>query len=245
MNNTNRPIKPGEIIAYLEGEATRGVCNTIEANADLKAEADDLTYLSTLFDLAFRRQSCPESIQLIDYEANLLAPSAREQIEQHLTTCQHCSQEMSTLRAGIVLDPTPVLAPTPASTSPTWFAKLIATGAQVLEAIEASLQTPQLALRGQEKVELMFDADPYQLLIQASPNTLGNWDVDGQLLNKEDPLAEQTGEAQLYAGEEHVSGSNLTLFGNFGLIDIAPGAYRLTVQATSDVYLVATLTLDV
>ena len=85
-----------ELLSYLDGLTDEGVNPFVESEyherlSQLRQQQQQLQQL-------FYRMACPNTMIIGEYQAGLLAAESRNQFEQHLTLCPHCSRELAAMR---------------------------------------------------------------------------------------------------------------------------------------------------
>ncbi|MHB8644503.1 MAG: zf-HC2 domain-containing protein [Thermomicrobiales bacterium] len=220
-------IRPDDLIAFIDGEASAVVREKIGSDPTLRAAADAYARTQRHLKRRLYRFACPSPQALGEYDLGLLDPVERTRVAAHVIECPRCAAELRTLRDFMATedDAPPVgaiermrrivatLLPPPPRTSP--YASL--RGAE-----EATTRTYQAG-----DVTITLDL--------GAPVRRGKTSLVGLLWrNGDDPetiagsavvLSDETGTTQTTAIDE---------VGNFTFDDITPGAYRLEVTLGDD-----------
>lgn len=233
-------IKEGDLLAFAEGEAPPAVRAHIARCLYCTQEVAALQQMDSLFAAALYRPDCPETDQLLRYQAGLLSQTETKRIKQHVKGCHDCQAELAELVGEPSLSRLTRLA-TAVSQS------LKEAGKQVIDAVLlASQPRPALALRGESQQHAVYQAGPYQIVLAkvpplaAGPGVLG-WQIEGQLMAANG--GELNGRVSLQWGEEPIASDNLDEFGYFVLEQVPPGTYTLQIELASSLVSLADLTI--
>lgn len=220
-------ITPEDLIAFIEGEVSEQVGATIEANAALRAAADDYARAQRQLQRRLYRFDCPPSFVLGEYDLGLLGPQERTRIAAHVVTCPHCMAELRMLRDFLAApdDAPPVgamermrrivatLLPPPPRTSPY---------ASLRGADDATTRTYQAG-----DVTITLDL--------GAPVRRGRTSLVGLLWRNGDDPERSAGSTVALIDD---SGTTQTVeiddVGNFTFDDLRPGAYQLEVTLGDD-----------
>ncbi len=213
-------MREGDLLAFLDDEATPGVVAHLARCATCAAQAADLAGLQALLHGARWRAACPAPDDLLLYQADLLSRRARRQIKDHLAHCRACQADVARLAL-------PEQAP---AAQPSLLDRMRQTGARIMTAWQPLAPQPIMALRGAAQPLRQFRADPYFVTLKTSPaqppdggmrleGQLGL--VNGQLL----PAAER--QVSLLLGAEVIAAAALDELGFFAFDALPADVYRL------------------
>src|SRR5688500_12617448 len=92
-------IKEGDLLAFLEGEAPAAVQAHVARCLHCRNEVTVLQQMNTLFAAALgdERANCPETDELLQYQAGLLNQARQQRVQVHLKTCDYCQDELAEL----------------------------------------------------------------------------------------------------------------------------------------------------
>lgn len=224
-------MREGDLLAFLDGEATPGVVTHLARCAACAAEAAELTGAQALLHGAQWRAACPAPDDLLLYQANLLSRRSRRQVKDHLAHCRACQADVARLAL-----PEPTLTP-----QPSLLDRLRQTGARIMTTWQPLMPQPVMALRGAAQPLRQFLADPYFVTLKTSPaqspdggtrleGQLGL--VNGQLL----PAAER--QVGLLLDAEMIAVTALDELGFFAFDALPAGVYRLQFMLTDGALLI-------
>ena len=218
-------IQDGDLLAYLDGEASSTVYDHVSHCEVCMAEAMELQKLRVNLMAEFFRGSCPSTEELMRYQLKELSRKRMREIKKHLVDCPRCRAELAELASALVDEP-----------EPNWLDQLTAAGRQILAAVllPGSSQ-PILVLRGkgqQEQTDQTYQAEAYQvtLTILAPPNHEGLWQVQGKVTFNGAPSVEM--HVHLRQENQMVAVDDLDEFGYFELKKLKSGAYTLAVESS-------------
>lgn len=176
--------------------------------------------------------------RLVDWVEARLTAEERDQLQQHLTACTHCRQELAQverlfglMQSDASVDPPPAVInralrifhrrQTPAT--PPLLQRIVA--ALQFDSLQLS---PAVGLRSGTAAprQLLFTAGDYDLDLRLTPAEKSDrWVLSGQVLGSDTP----TGQVRIQ-GVTDTAQAPLTTPGEFVLPPIAPGDYTLVVQ---------------
>ncbi|MEW5987598.1 MAG: hypothetical protein AB1791_13275 [Chloroflexota bacterium] len=229
-------IQEGDLLAYAEGAALAAVSAHVAACPHCQAAVADLRLASDVLNNALYRASCPEPAALLRYQNGLLKRTERRRVQRHVERCAFCQVELQQLAKDVL--PAPIL--------PTPFEQLKASGRRLLEALALPTPTPALALRGEEKRQVIYQAGPYQVIVTLTPPAAPEqpWTVEGQLITGETPPAGQ-GHAFLLRDDSLIAQASIDEFGYFALPLVAAGYYVLRLELLLEVIQILDVELGV
>ena len=215
-------IKEGDLLAYLDGLAEAPVAAHIAQCAACQEEMAALQAIEKTFSEVLRRINCPESEMLLLYETKLLPWSERRSIAQHVADCSFCEREVAQL----------VKIPFAKALSP--FERVVQVGKQILHVFRLPFAPqPAFALLGDDDDEpAIYQAGDYQVMLATtSPLIATNiWQIEGQIINLQEPLIPNTGNVSLLRQTRNVATDKIDEFGYFVLENLSPGEYTLHID---------------
>lgn len=205
-----------ELIIYLDGLTEGGGNPMIESEyherlSQLRQQQQQLRQL-------LYRIECPSTMFIGEYQAGLLSAESRNQFEQHLTVCPHCSRELAAIRrfmAQVGPDLKDVLfAPPEKVARPLLLARLLSSAAWQVRG-------------GGEDEPLVYEADNFQVTIEvvADVSRPGHKTLYGLI------VAELPAEWQVQLSQQGhlVATTSSDEAGNFELEGVKAGVYDCVV----------------
>ncbi len=160
------------------------------------------------------RITCPDSLELGEYNLGMMDPKRTAVIQRHLGECPRCTQELSLLKSYLE-SLAPDLETSLVERVKIWIAQLIPQPAGGL--------SPALGLRGERGVILHYQAGEAQLTLEAQDGPFGRKTLFGLLLG----LDTAGFQAHLWQAGEKLAQTEVDDLGNFILEGIQPGKYEL------------------
>jgi len=219
-------IQEGDLLAYLDGEASSMVHDHVIHCAVCMAEAMELQQLRVELLAEFFRGSCPSTEQIMQYQIKELPRKQMRDVKKHLADCQHCRAELAELASVLVDKP-----------EPNWLDQLTTAGRQILAAVLLpGPSMPALVLRGkgqQEQTHQTYQAGNYQvkLTIIAPPLNEGLWQIQGKVTSAGAPSVEM--HVHLWQENQMIVADDLDEFGYFELQKVKGGTYTLAVESAN------------
>lgn len=206
-------LRDGDLLAYLEGEASPAVARHVAGCARCRAELAGLRAADALLAAALDRAACPAPEALLRYQAGLLDPAEARGVAAHLAGCADCVAELALLADP----PAPSLAD-----------RLARAGARLIRAVLQPAPAPALALRGAQARRATYSAGDHQVILAVAPGRPGSGrhQVEGQLLSPAGPVA---GEARLLRDDRELV-AELDELGFFAFDELAAGEYALVLD---------------
>ncbi|MFN8489798.1 MAG: hypothetical protein U0350_19590 [Caldilineaceae bacterium] len=233
---TSPAITDDVLLAFIEGAATGELNAHIQQCAACRKRVKQLARQQNQLAAQLYRAECPSSLELGEYQLNLLPTARVATIEQHLKTCLHCVREIQTLQtflADLDAAAAPVAQPTSLGQSfglplKRFIAKLVNISAS---GSGPSGLNPALAgLRGEQAEQHIYEVNGVQIVIevQTEPERPGDKILLGLMLGLDaaetfEAQLEQTGQARLTAPVDEL--------GNFVFEHLRPGHYRLLLRS--------------
>lgn len=205
------PLTDEALLLYLSDPTDTTITEHLKACAHCASRAQTLRKISQSLGQALFRADCVEALELGEYLLHLLPANRRRTVEQHLQHCPHCQQELKTTQQFLGLDA--VAPPPPEDFIRRLFAKLLGASA-----------TPALALRGTATGTQMYQAEEYQIALEAKPNQL-----HGALISSNP----ENWTLELHQGPKLVHAERLDDNGGFFAENLPSGAYSLTLTSPS------------
>jgi hypothetical protein len=232
-------IQDWELETCADGEAPPHVVAHLARCPACRARAREHAPLERRLRQALYRYDCPSPDALRDYHWGYLPADERRPVEAHLETCPHCAAELADMAGFVTAER--------AQPSETLLARARQAAAQahlVVARLFSPGLSPVLALRGDTRDVLLFDAEGVALSVNLEQEHTGAYTIFGQVLSPE-PVALASGYARLTAQEEPVDPvrTPLDANGGFTLPDLRPGVYQLVVCLPGRRIVVPTLAL--
>ena len=237
-------IDPGavhdwELEACADGEAPPHVVAHLARCPACRAQVREHAALERRLRQALYRYDCPSPDVLRDYHWGYLPADERRRVEAHMAACSHCAAELADLAEFVRAER--------AQPSEMLLARARQAAAQarlVVAQLFSPGLSPVLALRGDTRDVLLFDAEGVALSVNLEQEHTGAYTIFGQVLSPE-PVALAGGYARLTAQEESVNPvqTPLDANGGFTLPDLGPGVYQLVVCLPDRRVVVPTLAL--
>lgn len=209
-----------QIISYLEGEADDAVVAHIKECPFCREKASRWAHLQNRLQKQVYRATCPTSIELGDYHLGLLPAPQVLVIAQHLRECPLCRRELAELK-DFLTDPGP---------EASFLGAVKVLVARLINQASSDPAHVSMALRGETKGPLTFEADSVVITLDVQPNPNGQVALLGQLAA--DDQNEWTGaKVEL----EQADSSRITVsmddLGAFRFEDVGPGAVQITIKS--------------
>lgn len=209
-------IQPGDLVAYLEGEADPGVQEHVRRCPHCAQRVAALADLDRQLLVSRYRVSCPSSEQLALWQADLLAAEEQLQVAAHVRDCPHCQRELADLAAvdDDLLDA---------------LLERLQGVVRWLEATLVSTAPLPVGLRGLALPQRRYQADDLTIFVGSRTAPRGR-QLIGRLYphSTPRPSVEQI-EVWLVRQGEAVSRQHTDELGHFVFSDLAPGRYDLGV----------------
>ncbi|MBN1579577.1 MAG: hypothetical protein JXA89_02655 [Anaerolineae bacterium] len=92
-------IQEGDLLAYIEGNASQSIKDHIARCPFCAGEAEALAQSDFALAAALYRADCPDTETLLQYQVGILPVHERRQIVQHIQKCPFCAKEVQRLSA--------------------------------------------------------------------------------------------------------------------------------------------------
>lgn len=179
-----------------------------------------MAHIEDSFKAALNRITCPDGATLGNYHLGLLSAEAAAPIQQHLSICPLCQQELEQLET-FMAETAVSLQPSTAERIKVWIAKRIPSRGSSGN----GLGMPAFAVRGKESGPQMYEAGDAQLSleVQDDPEHPGRKVVYGLVLGIEtDDI-----EVRLLEPDGRETAVPLDDLGNFALNNLSKGQFAL------------------
>jgi anti-sigma factor RsiW len=234
-------IQDWELETCADGEAPPHVVEHLARCPACRARVREHTALERRLRQALYRFDCPSPDVLRDYHWGYLPADERQRVEAHLAACLHCAAELADLAEFVAAEHAQ-----PTKTLLSQARQAAAQARLVVARLFSPGLSPVLALRGDTRDVLLFDAGGVGLSVNLEQEHTGAYTIFGQVLSPE-PVALAGGYARLTAQEESVDPvqTPLDANGGFTLPNLRPGVYQLVVCLPDRRIVVPTLALNV
>jgi hypothetical protein len=173
----------------------------------------------------FYRLTCPDSLELGEYEMGILPFDRLDVIRSHLAECPHCRSEITGLKLYL-RQLAPELRFSPAQRIRIWIARLIPPAP-----VGSPAPSPAFALRGEGRGSQVYEAGDAHLTIelQDDPEEAGRSVILGLIIGVEvENLV-----VHLWREGKHSTTVPLDELGNFTLAGLESGRYELILAGPS------------
>lgn len=231
----NPQLDDVELLMTLDGEASPEVAMHVSQCPQCSLRAAELASAQRLATARLFRAACPSALELGEYRLGMLPAARTTAVQQHVTVCPHCAQEMAQL-AAFMDSPDPYLQPAPWTTLRQQVNVLVArlsSGMQASGLFGPPALAPALAgLRGDVGGPLTYEAGDAQIIleIQRDEQRAGRHALVGLVMG----LDGQATQATLWREEQRIVSVAVDDLGNFTMDDLAPGEYELILAGAQD-----------
>ena len=167
-------LEDKKLLAYLDGEVDQEAKFHLEQCQYCLEKAKDLARVHNLLTARLYRINCPSSLELGEYQLNMLSDSQKLIVWQHLRECPHCTREVDELQ-NYLGNLTPVGESGVLEGIKTLVARWVGGNPA------GSLSPAPSALRGEAKGPLTFEADGIVIILDIQPISAGRVSVLGQV----------------------------------------------------------------
>jgi uncharacterized protein YlaN (UPF0358 family) len=225
-------IQEGDLLKYLDGNASPAVIEHVTHCAACATEAALLQKSRTALQTIFFRESCPSTDELMQYQMKELSRKQMQAIKNHLVDCKSCREELSEL-VNVLNEPL----------ESSWLEQWVSVGRQILTAglVQSKMRSIP-ALRGTPQRELTYKVANHKisLTILPPPVNEGLWQVEGRF-KSDGALVEML--IQLQQENQVVATDTLDEFGYFELRQLKGGIYTLIVESATTSIIIPDLKL--
>jgi anti-sigma factor RsiW len=210
-------LAPGDLIAYVTGEAEAPVMAHLQRCAACRAEAAAYERLQSRLQATLGRPACPPTLTLAEYALDLLAPAERQAVAAHLVACAACRAEQRDAAAFLADD-------TGAAT-----AHGLRAGLRQLIARPMRFSPLAAGLRGAATDESMtYEAGEVRLTVAVQRAARGGAFVISGLLEDWERFAGAS--VRLLSGDDVIAPATVDDLGSFSLESVPAGSYRLEIE---------------
>jgi len=227
--NCISPPEPEDkkLLAYLDGEADQETTLHLERCEYCHERARALARLHNLLTTRLYRITCPSSLELGEYHLRMLSASQMLIVAQHLRECPHCASEIVHLK-DFLRDLAPAQEDRLLEHAKILIARLVGGQAEPGKQKEIGFAPTAVALRGEAKGPLTFEADGVVILLDIQPASGGMMNILGQVAA--DNQEQWTGAlVELRQGSELQFSTTVDDLGAFRSEGIMPGSKELRI----------------
>lgn len=210
-----------QIMKYLDGEGEQDIMAHIEGCSRCQERIQQLKQEQGRLVQNLFRSTCPTSLELGEYALRLLPQERSQIVAEHLKSCPHCTEDLSTLRQ-FLSDLSGDLELSLGERLRVIVANLV--GGERPAGLAPAFQ----GLRGDEPAGAVYEAEGYQvhLDVQADPEQPALRSILGLVLGQET----QALGVYLWREAQLAAASPVDEYGNFVLAQVEPGQYELALR---------------
>jgi hypothetical protein len=222
-------LTDSQLLRFLDGEADKTTKLHLDVCEYCLDKAGDLAHLQNqLYGLAH-----PSPLELGEYHLRILPKSKAVTIEQHLRGCAQCRQEVEELEVFLG-DLAPSAEDSLAKKAKVLIAKLVGGQAGIGRSGELGFAPAMVALRGEDKGPLAFEAEGIVITLDVQSGSKGQVSIQGQVAADEQD--QWTGAVvQMLRDDLPESTAVLDDLGAFGFEEVQPGSIQLKITSTNDI----------
>lgn len=221
-------IEAGDLVAFAQGEAGPSVTQHVDHCPACRGEAESFAGMQRLLTTKLFRQTCPPSLTIGEYAAELLPPEQRLVVAQHLAECHHCRDERRAFSAFLAEPDERIAQPSLVGV----LRRIVATR---LEALAPALN----GLRGTSTSEsISYDAEGTRLTMSVQRSTRGSRGSVIVGLLQLDLESLDGSRVELFAGSQLLQAQDVDDLGNFLFEGVPTGTYRVEVTVPESVIVV-------
>lgn len=223
-------IEDSDLVAYIDGEALPATIAHIEACAFCQQEVNQLLRVDLLLREAAYRENCPEPDELWLYTNGMLYSEKVQTLSLHIEECRYCQQDVQQLGTAVFNYDSPAQPADASATS--WLSSLRATGKEILQAIVQPPLQPGIVMRGEADESVVYRVGSFQVVLskEAAAPAAESWQIEGQLINEEEPDALLNGTAIAWHGDEIVARTEVDEVGYFQFANLRSGQYNIYLE---------------
>lgn len=220
----NPPLDDMELLMTLDGKASQEVEMHVSQCSSCSQRAAELARVQRVATGRLFRAACPPSLDLGEYRLGLMPAAASASIQQHVTTCPFCQQELAQLTTFFNAQD-PYLRPALATAIRQRVEVLVARLTGGLQPGGMFGQPALAGLRGEQAGPLTFEAGDAQIIVevQGDGERSGRRAVVGLVVG----LPGQEVQAHLWRNEQRVATAPVDALGGFTFDDLPSGQYEL------------------
>jgi hypothetical protein len=209
-------LDDAQIMSYIEGEGDEAVVSHIRECAYCRERADRWERLQNSLQKQLYRVACPTPMELGDYHMGLSSASQVLVIAQHVRECPLCRRELAELE-GFLTDPG----------QETGFLDTVKVlVARLINQSQNGYAPAGLALRGEAKGPLTFEADGLVIMLDVQREPSGQVSILGQLAaDDQDQWTGAKVELQQVGSSQLIS--SMDDLGSFRFDKVTPGPIHI------------------
>ncbi len=228
-------IMDGDLITYIDGEASGKIKRHIRNCAYCTAVIAELKVLDISFQQAIYREKCPDMDMLLLFQSGLLSKTESYAIKLHADDCLYCQHELQQLS----------LEPVHSKAAVSLKDQIKTAGKKIIEGILLP-PSPEVAtvLRGRVKQEQIYEAENYRLIIVKHFPIADEmiWQIEGQLIHQDYQSIPIQGQLTIRK-EDEIINQDIDEFGYFNIENLGPGNYDLQVELESQTIVIKDFTI--
>lgn len=180
------------------------------------------------------RATCPSTLELGEYEQEMLAADDHARIDRHLHTCPICRKELAFLRTFFAVElVADMVTETPLETtpqSPGLFQRIVAQLQTGLSAADAFAPMAGAVLRGNGELQHTYEAAGFLIMLDIQPIIAAHhrFLMTGLVLGDQEPMRATVA---LLMNAEQIAQTELDDAGNFSFSDLTTGTYSLLITS--------------
>jgi hypothetical protein len=214
------------IISYVEGEVDDAVAVHMKECPFCRERASQWKQLENRLQKQLYRVSCPTPMELGEYHLGLLPEPQVSAIEQHLQECLLCSRELKKLKDFLG-------APAP---STNFLAAVKVLVARITGPLENGFSPMAVALRGDTKGPLTFEADDVVITLEVQQEPNGQVSLVGQMA-ADDQDQWTAAKVELQQADSSQLTASMDDLGAFRFEEVLPGAIQITIKSLSGIHI--------
>jgi hypothetical protein len=230
MQHDSGSISPGDLMAYIDGEAPSEIARRIADDPQLAKEAQGYALVQAALRQRLYRFDCPSSQMLGEYELGMLVPEERLRIARHVVECPHCTAELNTLRAFMAME---------ADEEP------LGAVDRVRRFVATLVPAPhgaEVALRGAgDEATRAYYVNGVTITIDIGAVRRGRTEIIGLVMRDDGESIPPGSPVTLVGMSGTVATTEIDDLGNFAFDDVGIGAWRVEVGIGSDIILIEDL----
>lgn len=224
MNCISPPeLSDRQLLEFLDAEAEPETTHHLGICQYCRSKADALARLQNGLIARLYRITCPSPLELGEYHLRILPSSQMLVIAQHVRACPHCEAEVAQL-VNFLKDLTPDVKPGLRAPIRVLVARLVGGNEPAL----------RLALRGESKGPLIFEADGVVITLDVQPVSSGQISILGQVAADEQHQW-TSALVELQQADMPPITTSLDDLGAFRFEAVRPGATQITITSTEGV----------
>lgn len=222
-------LTDSQLLLFLDGEADTTTKLHLDVCEYCLEKAQDLALLQKqIYGLAH-----PSPMELGEYHLRMLPKRKAYIIEQHLRGCPHCRREVAELQSFLG-DLAPAAEDSLATKAKVLIAKLVGGQAGTGNQGPLGFAPAVIALRGEDKGPMAFEADGIVITLDLQPSAKGQVSLQGQVAaDDQDEWTDAL--VQVLQVETPELTGVLDDLGAFGFDEVQPGPIQLKITSTNGI----------